>query len=91
MMRETEVPKFSDGTLTRILEKLDYMVKDYELFKYNSGMENRIWIEDDKRRSQKFIKLIERRLKIRRIFRSLESFVSGRLRDIDYILINKTE
>ncbi|GKC47652.1 hypothetical protein Tco_1065374 [Tanacetum coccineum] len=29
MMRETEVHKFSDGTLTRIMEKLDYMVKDY--------------------------------------------------------------
>ncbi|GJY51654.1 hypothetical protein Tco_0442501 [Tanacetum coccineum] len=48
MMQETEVHKFSDGTLTRILEKLDYMVKDYELFKYNFGMENRIWTEDDK-------------------------------------------
>ncbi|GJT17240.1 hypothetical protein Tco_0875946 [Tanacetum coccineum] len=91
MMRETKVHKFSDGTLTRILEKLDYMVKDYELFKFNLGMENRIWTKDDKRRSQEFIKLIERRLKIRRIFRSLESFVSGSLRDIDYRLVNRTE
>ncbi|GJT39599.1 hypothetical protein Tco_0939464 [Tanacetum coccineum] len=90
-MRETEVHKFSDGTLRRILEKLDYMVKDYELYKYNPGMENRIWNEDDKRRSQEFIKLIERRLKIRRIFRSLESFVSGRIRDIDYRLIDRAE
>ncbi|GJT04626.1 hypothetical protein Tco_0839088 [Tanacetum coccineum] len=88
---ETEVHKFSDGTLTRILEKLDYMVKDYELFKLNPGMENMIWTEDDKWRSQEFIKLIERRLKIRRIFRSLERFVSGRLRNIDYRLINRTE
>ncbi|GKC61424.1 hypothetical protein Tco_1089022, partial [Tanacetum coccineum] len=31
MMRETEVHKFSDGTLTIILEKLDVMVKDYML------------------------------------------------------------
>ncbi|GJU68482.1 hypothetical protein Tco_1254741 [Tanacetum coccineum] len=91
MMRESEVHKFSDGTLTRILEKLDFMVKDYELFKFNPGMERRIWTEDDKRRSQEFIKLIKRRLKIRRIFKSLESFVSGRLRDIDYRLINRTE
>nr|GEZ44705.1 hypothetical protein [Tanacetum cinerariifolium] len=52
MMRETEVHKFSDGTLARILEKLDYMVKDYKLFKFNPDMENRIWTEDDKRRSQ---------------------------------------
>ncbi|GKD88347.1 hypothetical protein Tco_1363854, partial [Tanacetum coccineum] len=34
MMRETEVHKFSDGTLTKILEKLDHMVKDFKLFKY---------------------------------------------------------
>ncbi|GJW03349.1 hypothetical protein Tco_1562205 [Tanacetum coccineum] len=38
MMRETEMHKFSDGTLMRILEKLDFMVKDYELFKFNPGM-----------------------------------------------------
>ncbi|GJR22129.1 retrovirus-related pol polyprotein from transposon TNT 1-94 [Tanacetum coccineum] len=67
MMRETEVHKFNDGTLTRILKKLDFMVKDYELFKFNPGMEHRIWSEDDKRRSQEFIKLIKRRLKIRSI------------------------
>ncbi|GJY74740.1 hypothetical protein Tco_0479171 [Tanacetum coccineum] len=91
MIRETEVHKFSDGTLRRILEKLDYIFKYYELYKYNPGMENRIWNEDDKRRSQEFIKLIERRLKIRRIFRSLKSFVSGRIRDIDYRLIDRTE
>ncbi|GKA53698.1 retrovirus-related pol polyprotein from transposon TNT 1-94 [Tanacetum coccineum] len=31
MMRETEVHKFSDGTLQRILDKLDHMVKDFKL------------------------------------------------------------
>ncbi|GKC82325.1 hypothetical protein Tco_1138042, partial [Tanacetum coccineum] len=91
MMRETDVHKFSDGTLRRILEKLDYIYKDYELYKYNPGMENRIWNEDDKRRSQEFIKLVEGRLKIRRIFKSLESFDSGGIRDIDYKLIERTE
>nr|GEX87632.1 hypothetical protein [Tanacetum cinerariifolium] len=55
MMMENKVHKFSDGTLTRILEKLDHMVKDLRLFKYNMGMENRIWYEDDKWRSEEFI------------------------------------
>ncbi|GJV41693.1 hypothetical protein Tco_1420133 [Tanacetum coccineum] len=91
MMRETEVHKFCDGTLIRILEKLDHMVKDFRLFKYNPGMENRIWSEDDKRRSKEFMEVIERRLKIKRIFRSNECFVSGRLRDVDYRLIQRTE
>ncbi|GJT93493.1 hypothetical protein Tco_1082338 [Tanacetum coccineum] len=91
MMRETEVHKFSDCTLNRILDKLDHMVKDFKLFKYNSGMETRIWSEDDRRRSKDFIEVIKRRLKIRKIFRSLESFVGGRLKDVDYRLIHRTE
>ncbi|GJY05628.1 hypothetical protein Tco_0371568 [Tanacetum coccineum] len=57
---------------------------------FNKGMENRKWTEDDKRRSEDFIEVIERRLKIRRIFES-ESFVGGRLRDINYRLISRTE
>ncbi|GKG42196.1 hypothetical protein Tco_0476494, partial [Tanacetum coccineum] len=84
MMRETEVHKFNNGTLNRILDKLDHMVKDFKLFKYNLGMETRIWSEDDRRRSKEFMEVIEGRLKIKRIFRSLESFVSERLRDVDY-------
>ncbi|GKA23521.1 hypothetical protein Tco_0709554 [Tanacetum coccineum] len=84
MMRETEVHKFSDGTLNRIIDKLDHMVKDFKLFKYNPGMPTQIWYEDNRRRSKDFMEVIERRLKIRRIFRSLESFVGGRLRDVDY-------
>ncbi|GJY36625.1 hypothetical protein Tco_0422003 [Tanacetum coccineum] len=89
MMLETEVHNFSDGTLIRILEKLDHMVKDFRLFKYNPGMENRIWSEDDKMRSKEFMEVIERRLKIRRIFRSLECFVSGKLRDVDTIDLSR--
>nr|GEW88403.1 histone deacetylase 14 [Tanacetum cinerariifolium] len=80
--QETEVHKFSDGALIRILEKLDHMVKDFKLFKYNPGMDKRIWSEDDRRRSKEFIEVIKRRLKIRRIFRSLESFMSGRTRQV---------
>ncbi|GJZ93752.1 hypothetical protein Tco_0665955 [Tanacetum coccineum] len=91
MMRVTKVHKFSDGTLTRILEKLDHMVKDFKLFKYNPCMEKRIWSEDDRMRSKEFMEVIKRRLNIRRIFRSLESFISGRLRDIDYRLLQRTE
>nr|GEU70545.1 hypothetical protein [Tanacetum cinerariifolium] len=58
MMRETEVCKFNDGTLNRILDKLDHMVKDFKLFKYNLGMETRIWFKDDKRRSKEFMENI---------------------------------
>ncbi|GKE22312.1 hypothetical protein Tco_1433824 [Tanacetum coccineum] len=91
MMRENEVNRFSNATLTRILEQLDHMVKEFVLFMFNPSMEHRIWSEDDKRRSKEFIEVIERRLKIRRIFRNLESFVSGCVRDVDYRLIQRTE
>ncbi|GKB51854.1 hypothetical protein Tco_0902607 [Tanacetum coccineum] len=91
IMRINEVHKFSDETLMRIRDKLDFMVKDSRLFKFNKGMETRKWTGDDKRRSEDFIEVIEKRLKIRRIFRSLESFVGGRLRDIDYRLVSRTE
>ncbi|GJU67836.1 hypothetical protein Tco_1254095 [Tanacetum coccineum] len=91
MMRETKVHKFSDGTLNRILDKLDHLVKDFKLYEYNPGMEIRIWSEDDRRRSKDFMEVIKRRLKIRRIFSSLESFVGGRLRDVDYKLIQRTK
>ncbi|GJV49556.1 reverse transcriptase domain-containing protein [Tanacetum coccineum] len=80
-----------DGTLNRTMDKLDHMVKDFKLFKFNPGMEKRIWSEKDRRRSKEFMEVIERRLKIRRIFRSLKSFVCGRLRDVDYRLIQRTE
>nr|GEW29472.1 hypothetical protein [Tanacetum cinerariifolium] len=33
----------------------DHMIKDFMLFKFNPGMEWRIWSEDDKRRSKEFI------------------------------------
>ncbi|GJU53459.1 hypothetical protein Tco_1227173 [Tanacetum coccineum] len=74
LMRLNELHKFSDGTLTRVMEKLDQMVKDFHLYEYNKGMETRKWSEDDKRRSKDFITAIEKRLQIRRIYRSLESF-----------------
>ncbi|GJR34973.1 hypothetical protein Tco_1210657 [Tanacetum coccineum] len=65
-------------------------LKDLSSVRYNKGMETRKWSEDDKRRSKDFITAIEKRLQIRRIYRSLESFVGGRIRDIDYRLINRT-
>ncbi|GKF53370.1 hypothetical protein Tco_0160280 [Tanacetum coccineum] len=80
-MRLNELHKFSDGTLKRVMEKLDQMVKDFHLWK---------WSEDDKRRSKDFIIAIEKTLQIRRIYRSLESFVGGKIRDIDYRLIYRT-
>ncbi|GKD87472.1 hypothetical protein Tco_1358626 [Tanacetum coccineum] len=38
IMRFNEIYKFSDGTLTRILEALDYRVKEFKVKRLNPGM-----------------------------------------------------
>ncbi|GJS55106.1 putative reverse transcriptase domain-containing protein [Tanacetum coccineum] len=48
-----------------------------ETSEYNRVGIQRIWSEDDRKRSKAFMEVIERRLKIRRICRSFESFVGG--------------
>ncbi|GJW18358.1 retrovirus-related pol polyprotein from transposon TNT 1-94 [Tanacetum coccineum] len=91
IMRFNEIYKFSDGTLTRILEALDYRVKEFKIKWLNSGMNTRFWTQKDVTRSKEFMSAIERRLKTRRIYRNLECFVGGRVRDIDYRLLQRTE
>ncbi|GJU35987.1 hypothetical protein Tco_1184341 [Tanacetum coccineum] len=87
IMQFNKIYKFSDGTLTRILETLDYRVKEFKIKRLNPGMNTRFWTEKDVTRIKEFITAIERRLKIRRIYRNLECFVGGRVRDIDYRLL----
>ncbi|GJT24029.1 hypothetical protein Tco_0893966 [Tanacetum coccineum] len=87
IMQFNEIYKFSDGTLTRILETLDYRVKEFNIKRLNPGMNTHFWTEKDVTRSKEFITAIERRLKKRRIYRNLECFVGGRVRDIDYMLL----
>nr|GEY44910.1 hypothetical protein [Tanacetum cinerariifolium] len=87
IMRFNEIYKFSDGTLTRILEALAYRVKEFKIKRLNQGMNTRFWTQKDVIRSKDFITAIERRLKMRRIYQNLECFVGGRVRDIDYRLL----
>ncbi|GKD29118.1 hypothetical protein Tco_1239896 [Tanacetum coccineum] len=91
IMRFNEIYKFSDGTLTRILEALDCRVKEFKVKRINPCMNMRFWTQKDVTRSKEFIAAIERRLKTRRIFQNLECFVGGRVRDIDYRLLHRTE
>ncbi|GJW75493.1 retrovirus-related pol polyprotein from transposon TNT 1-94 [Tanacetum coccineum] len=91
IMRFNEIYKFSDGTLTHILEALDYRVKEFKLKRLNSGMNTRFWTQKDVTKSNEFISAIERRLKTRRIYQNLECFVGGRVLDTDYRLLQRTE
>ncbi|GJX87035.1 hypothetical protein Tco_0337809 [Tanacetum coccineum] len=79
-----------NGTLTRILEALAYRVKEFKIKWLNPGMNMCFWTKKDVTRSKEFIAAIERRLKTRRIYRNLECFIGGRVRDIDYRLLQRT-
>ncbi|GJV85311.1 hypothetical protein Tco_1525209 [Tanacetum coccineum] len=91
IMRFNEIYKFSDGTLTHILEALDYKVKEFKIKWLNPGMNMRFWTQKDVTRSKEFMSAIERRLKTRRIYWNLECFIGGRVRDIDYKLVQRME
>nr|GEY34277.1 hypothetical protein [Tanacetum cinerariifolium] len=77
IMRFNEIHKFSDGTLHQIDETLDYRVKEFKVNRMNPGLNTRFWT-----RTTEHIPAQDRkRLKTKRIFRNLESFVGGRVRE----------
>nr|GEU47184.1 histone deacetylase 14 [Tanacetum cinerariifolium] len=87
MMRFNEIHKFSDGTLQQIVEALDYWVKEFRINRMNPGLNTRFWTRKDVDRCNAFMFAIQRRLRKLRIFRNLESFVRGRVREGDYRLL----
>ncbi|GKB26631.1 hypothetical protein Tco_0866032 [Tanacetum coccineum] len=91
IMRFNKIHKFSDGTLQQIDEALDYRVKEFKVNKVNPGLNTRFWTTNDVIKSKQFMFAIQKRLKLRRIFRNLESFVGGRIREGDYRLLQRTE
>ncbi|GKB97041.1 hypothetical protein Tco_0983178 [Tanacetum coccineum] len=72
-------------------EALDYRVKEFRVNRMNPGLDTRFWTKKDVDRSKEFMFAIQKRLKTRRIFRNLESFVGGRIREGDYRLLKRTE
>nr|GFA56890.1 hypothetical protein [Tanacetum cinerariifolium] len=76
-----------DGTLHQINEALDYRVKEFKVNTMNPGLNIRFWTRKDVDKSKEFMFAIQKRLKTRRIFRNLESFIGGRVREGDYRLL----
>nr|GEW14948.1 hypothetical protein [Tanacetum cinerariifolium] len=90
MMRFNEIHKFSDGTLQQIDEALDCWVKEFRIHRINPGLNMRFWTRKDVDRSKAFMLAIPKRLKTRRIFCNLESYVGGCVREGDYRLLKRT-
>nr|GFC10738.1 hypothetical protein [Tanacetum cinerariifolium] len=91
MMCFNEIHKFSDGTLLQIDVALDYRVKEFRINKLNPGLNTRFWTRKDVDQCNAFMFAIQRHLRIRRIFRNLESFVGRRVREGDYRLLRRTD
>nr|GEW95889.1 retrovirus-related Pol polyprotein from transposon TNT 1-94 [Tanacetum cinerariifolium] len=75
LIRIDELHKFSDGTLNDVRNALDDRLKGI-MMQY---LPQAIWRKGDKDISAAMIQPIDKMLKTRRIMRSLERFVSGRL------------
>nr|GEU92886.1 hypothetical protein [Tanacetum cinerariifolium] len=86
LMRIDELHKFNDGMLTDVCTALDDRIKGIRM-KY---LPQTIWRKSDKERAAAMIQAIDKQLKTRRIMRSLERFVGGRLYEEDFWMLQRT-
>nr|GEX71759.1 hypothetical protein [Tanacetum cinerariifolium] len=78
--------KFSDGTLNDVRTTLDDRLKGVRM----QYLPQTIWRKGDKDRAAAMIQAIDKMLKTRRIMRSLEKFVGGRLYEEDFRMLQRT-
>ncbi|GJZ30721.1 hypothetical protein Tco_0575768 [Tanacetum coccineum] len=86
LMRTDELYKFNNGTLIRLLSSLEDITKNIDM----TYFPNRRWINLEKKRAHFMIKDVNKLLKERRMMRSLEKFVGGRLYGTDLRLLQQT-
>nr|GFA50904.1 hypothetical protein [Tanacetum cinerariifolium] len=86
LMHSDKLYKFSDDTLTRLLTSLEDITKNI----YMEYLPKRRWSSLEKKRANFMIKEINKLLKERRMMRSLEKFIGGRLYDTDPRLFQRT-
>nr|GEZ06727.1 hypothetical protein [Tanacetum cinerariifolium] len=86
LMRIDELHKFSYETLNDVHTALDDRLKGIRM-RY---LPQSIWRKSNKHRAAAMIQAIDKRLKTRRIMRSLERFVGGRLYEGDFRMLQRT-
>nr|GFC57371.1 hypothetical protein [Tanacetum cinerariifolium] len=86
LMQIDELNKFSDGTLDDVRNAFDDRLKGIRMQYFPTI----IWKRGDKDRAAAMIQAIEKMLKTRRIMRSLEKFVGGRLYEGDLRMLQRT-
>ncbi|GJY35332.1 retrovirus-related pol polyprotein from transposon TNT 1-94 [Tanacetum coccineum] len=80
LMRIDELHKFSDGTLDDVRTALNDRLKGIRM----EYLPQTFWSQRDKANARAMIQAIDKRLKTRRIMRSLERFVGGRPYGVRY-------
>nr|GEU57239.1 hypothetical protein [Tanacetum cinerariifolium] len=86
LMRIDELYKFSDGMLNDVCNALDDRLKGIRM----QYLPQTIWRKGDKDKAAAMIQAIDKMLKTRRIMRSLERFVGGRLYEGDFRMLQRT-
>nr|GEY42565.1 hypothetical protein [Tanacetum cinerariifolium] len=86
LMRIDELHKFSDRTLNDVRNALDGRLKGIRM----QYLPQTIWRKGDKDRAVAMIQAINKMLKARRIMRSLERFIGGRLYERDFRMLQRT-
>ncbi|GKC74507.1 retrovirus-related pol polyprotein from transposon TNT 1-94 [Tanacetum coccineum] len=85
-MRTDELHKFSDGTLNHVCTALNDIATRIQM----EYLPKRKWTKQDKQRARVMINAIDKKLRDRRLMRSLEMFVSGRPYKEDLQLLQRT-
>ncbi|GKA75868.1 hypothetical protein Tco_0782246 [Tanacetum coccineum] len=86
LMRTDELHKFSDGTLNYVRTSLNDIATGIQM----EYLPKRKWTKQDKQRARVMIKAIDKKLKYRRLMRSLEKFVGRRPYKGDLRLLQRT-
>nr|GEW37945.1 hypothetical protein [Tanacetum cinerariifolium] len=86
LMRIDKLHKFSDGTLNDVRTALDDRLKGIKMH----YLPQTIWRKGDKDRAVAMIQATDKMLKTRRIMRSLEKFIGGRLYEGDFQMLQRT-
>nr|GEW69323.1 hypothetical protein [Tanacetum cinerariifolium] len=86
LMRIDELHKFSDGTLNNVRTALDDRLKGIMMW----YLPQTIWRKSDKNKAAAMIQAIDKMLKTKRIMRSLERFIGGRLYEGDFRMLQRT-
>ncbi|GKA97128.1 hypothetical protein Tco_0825022, partial [Tanacetum coccineum] len=91
LMRAEVIHRFRDGTLNKVYDKIDVMLRDNRLGYGNRGLEDHKWPRKDKERTESMLIKIEKMLRERQRMRSFEYFVRGKRNKIDYRLLVRPE